>query len=67
MLKLKMEKQNNAVKRKYGFEIKGESLLLFFFFSLYAEVPQKESLIVIDKEKVMLHLRAICRACFFLT
>lgn len=66
MLKLKMEKQNNAVKRKYGFEIKGESLLLFFF-SLYAEVPQKESLIVIDKEKVMLHLRAICRACFFLT
>lgn len=33
MLKLKMEKQNNAVKRKYGrgFEIKGESLLLFFF------------------------------------
>lgn len=68
MLKLKMEKQNNAVKRKYGrgFEIKGESLPLFFF-SLYAEVPQKESLIVIDKEKVMLHLRAICRACFFLT
>lgn len=43
------------------------NLCFCFFFSLYAEVPQKESLIVIDKEKVMLHLRAICRACFFLT
>lgn len=44
MLKLKMEKLNNAVKRKYGrgFEIKGESLLLFFFFTLCRSATKRK-------------------------
>lgn len=45
MLKLKMEKLNNAVKRKYGrgFEIKGESLLLFFFFHFMQKCHKKKA------------------------